>query len=56
MSIYYNSALVRLLTEERIREAREANRIHCCEEIASTAPRRSPLDLFRRPSPAACSC
>jgi hypothetical protein len=56
MSIYYNPTLVKLLMEERIREAREANRIHCCEEIAAVEPRRSLLDLFRRQSPAPCSC
>ena len=57
MSIYYSPQLVKLLMDERQREARVSNALHCCAEIESDRPRNSILSLFRRrPSPAACGC
>jgi hypothetical protein len=60
MSIYYTPELVKLLTEERLREARQSNVAHCCEELTADEPRTSPADfvrsLFRRQSPATCEC
>jgi hypothetical protein len=62
MSMYYGPELLRILQAERIREAREANRLTCCQEIAEAGAERSVAnqirDLFRRQSPATrtCSC
>ena len=57
MSIYYSPTLVKLLTEERLREACRAASIHCCEEFWGEEPKRSILDFFRRrQSPASCEC
>jgi hypothetical protein len=60
MSIYYTPELVKLVMEERLREARQSNVAHCCEELAADEPRTSPADfvrnLFHRQSPAACEC
>jgi hypothetical protein len=60
MSMYYNPELVRLLTEERLREARQSNGIYCCMEPMAEKPRpsvRGPFRrMFSRQSPATCSC
>jgi hypothetical protein len=58
MSIYYNPQLVKLLNDERIREARESNSRVCCATSEGSAPRSSIRSLFRlrRQSPAACTC
>jgi hypothetical protein len=62
MSINYSPELVKLLMDERLREARKARAIHCCEEIAESAaqvPGRIAnlvRTLFRRQSPATCTC
>jgi hypothetical protein len=60
MSIYYSPELVRLLMDERIREARQSNVLNCCVEPAAQQRRASVGDtirtLFRRQSPAACEC
>ena len=55
MSMYHNPTLVRMLMEERIREARRSNLIHCCD---TPVERRGLLNRnpFRRQSPATCSC
>jgi len=55
MSIYYGPELVKTLMNENLREARRANRAHCCQEPAA-GPKRSLRDLFRRQSPALCGC
>ena len=58
MSMYYNPQLVKLLTEERIREAQEARR----GSVRRTTARPSRLAgaigrLFaNRPTPSTCSC
>jgi hypothetical protein len=57
MSIYYSPTLLKLLADERLREARRAAFLHCCEEFWGEAPKRSILDYFRRrQSAAACEC
>ena len=56
MSIYYNRTLVNLLMDERIREARAVNGLGCCQLAVADQPKRSLFDLFRRQSPATCSC
>jgi hypothetical protein len=56
MSIYYSPALVRLLVDERLREAGRARILHEDEQNTHKAPRRSVLDLFRRQVPADCAC
>ncbi len=57
MSIYYNPELVKLLMDERLREARQANVIHCCAEPEAAEDRGLVARyLFRRQSPAACGC
>ena len=62
MSIHYSPELVKLLMEERLSAARKARALHCCEELAEFAaaePRRVAnlvRNLFRRQSPAACTC
>jgi hypothetical protein len=59
MSIYYSPRLVHLLMDERVREAREANR-HSCPDLESDEPkssfRDSILNAFRRETPAPCAC
>jgi hypothetical protein len=55
MSMYYSPEMVRLLMEERIREAREVHN-RCCEDFAPERPRRSLRNLFRRETPASCHC
>jgi hypothetical protein len=52
MSLYYSQTLVRLLTDERLREAAEARK---GEQRCEAEPKRSILNPFRRPAPAACS-
>ena len=42
MSMYYSPELVRLLTEERLREARQSNGIYCCMEPMAEKPRVQP--------------
>jgi len=56
MSLYYSQTLVRLLTEERLREAAEARLAHQGQHRCEAEPKRSILNSFRRPAPAACSC
>ena len=60
MSPYYNQTLVRLLNEERVREARQSNVINCCVELEAARPTSSVRitlsNLFRRQSPTTCSC
>jgi hypothetical protein len=57
MSIYYSPTLAKVLADERLREARRAAFVHCCEEFWGEEPKRSILDLFRRrQSSATCSC
>lgn len=57
MSMYYSPEVVKLLMEERLREARQSNAVHCCAEFENDRPRNSILNrFFRRPSPAACGC
>jgi hypothetical protein len=60
MSMYYSPELVRVLQADRIREAREANRLTCCQEIAEASAGRSVAgsirDLFHRQSAATCPC
>jgi hypothetical protein len=56
MSLYYSQTLVRLLTEERLREAAEARMAHEGEHRCEAEPKRSILNSFRRPAPASCSC
>jgi hypothetical protein len=61
MSLYYSQTLVRLLTDERLREAAEAHKAHKArkarkgEQRCEAEPKRSILNPFRRPAPAACS-
>lgn len=59
MSIYYSPRLVKLLMDERVREAREANR-RSCPDLESDEPKRSfrdsILNPFRRETPAPCAC
>jgi hypothetical protein len=56
MSLYYSQTLVRLLTDERLREAAEARMARKGEQRCEAEPRRSILNQFRRPAPATCSC
>jgi hypothetical protein len=60
MSMYYSPELVRLLAEERLREARLSNVMTCCQELGSARSKstgRGPLrSMFSRQSPATCSC
>jgi hypothetical protein len=60
MSLYYNQTMVRLLTEERLREARQSSVLTCCMELEAERPTSSVRvtlrNLFRRQSPATCSC
>jgi hypothetical protein len=56
MSIYYNPQPVRLLTDERLREARQANVIHCCAEPKAAKTGLVARHLFHRQSPATCGC
>jgi hypothetical protein len=60
MSIYYSPELVRLLMEERIREARQSNVVHFGQEPEAREPRTSVAEFlrtaFRRQSPASCEC
>ncbi|MGA2513937.1 MAG: hypothetical protein ABSG37_10010 [Candidatus Limnocylindrales bacterium] len=48
--------MVKLLMEERLREARQANLLHCCAEPEAPKPGLAARYLFRRKSPAACGC
>jgi hypothetical protein len=60
MSMYYSPELVRLLTEERLREARLSNVMTCCQELKSATSKSTSrinlLSLFRRQPPATCNC
>jgi hypothetical protein len=56
MSLYYSQTLVRLLTDERLREAAQARAAHEATHRCEAEPKRSILSAFRRPAPAACSC
>jgi hypothetical protein len=56
MSLYYSQTLVRLLTDERLREAAEARTARHGEHRCEAEPKRSILNPFRRPAPAARSC
>ena len=62
MSINYSPELVKLLTDERLGEARKARAIHCCQDLirfTASAPTRAAnlvRTLFRRQSPAVCTC
>jgi hypothetical protein len=59
MPLYYSPELVRVLMNERIREAREAGMVRRGENDRDAGKKRSILDLFRRQdrqAPAACSC
>ena len=54
MSMYYSPEFLKVLTEERLREAR---RVHTrCEDFAPEEPKRSLRNFFRRETPAACDC
>jgi hypothetical protein len=55
MSLYYSQTLVRLLTDERLREAAEVRMARKGERRCEAKPRRSILNPFRRLAPAACS-
>ena len=60
MSINYTPELVKVLMDDRLREVRREEMMHCCEALEPDEPARSARDairnLFRRQSPAACSC
>jgi hypothetical protein len=57
MSMYYSLEVVNLLMEERLREARQSNALHCCAGFENDRPRSSILNrFFRRQSHAACAC
>ncbi len=60
MSMYYSPELAKILMAERIREAREANRLHCCQEAEGDSAGRwiggQVRNLFSRHSPASCNC
>jgi hypothetical protein len=60
MSMYYSPELVRLLAEERLREARNSNSMTCWQELESARSKSTGRGLLRsifsRQSPAACSC
>jgi len=60
MSIYYSPELVKVLMDDRLRDVRREAKVHCCEALEPDAPARparaSFLNLFRRQSPAACTC
>jgi hypothetical protein len=56
MSIYYNPEMVRLVMEDRLREARPGRRGLCCADDKPAHAPRSLRNLFRRQSPAACTC
>lgn len=56
MSLYYSQTLVRLLTDERLREAAEAHMARGRQQRCEAKPRRSILNPFRRPAPSACNC
>jgi hypothetical protein len=54
-SLYYSQTLVRLIMEERLREARLGNLARRHEEPAAVQTKISIRGLFRQ-SPATCSC
>ena len=56
MSTDFNQTLARLIMEERLREARLGNLARRDEERAVGQTRVSIRGLFRRQSPATCSC
>ena len=56
MSLYYTQELVRLLADERLREASRVRIRREGEQNTHKASRRSVLDLFRRQVPADCVC
>jgi hypothetical protein len=56
MSLYYSQTLVRLLMEERLREAAQARLADKAQHRCEAESKRSILNSFRRPAPAACSC
>jgi hypothetical protein len=58
MSLYYSPQLVRLLTEERLREATEARRLHFHRTPARPSRFSGMVDrLFSsRTTPSTCSC
>jgi hypothetical protein len=58
MSLYYSPQLVRLLTEERLREATEARRQHFHRAPARPSRFAGMIDrLFSsRTTPSTCSC
>jgi hypothetical protein len=57
MSIYYSPTLLKLLTDERLREINSEAFAHWHEEIQPNEPKRSVLSLFRRrQSPVTCEC
>jgi hypothetical protein len=56
MSVYYSPQLVRLLMNERIREAAQARLARVGERDCDAGHKRSILSLPRRHAPAACTC
>ena len=56
MSVYYSPQLVRLLMNERIREAAQARLAREGERDCDAGHKRSILSLQRRHAPTACAC
>jgi hypothetical protein len=56
MSVYYSPKLVRLLMNERLREAAQARMVHEAEQDCGSDRRRPILNPFRRQAPAPCAC
>ena len=56
MSVFYSPRLVRLLMNERLREAAQARMVHEIEQGCGSERRRSILNPFRRQAPAPCAC
>jgi hypothetical protein len=56
MSVYHSSELLRLLVDERLRDAERARFARESEQNSSKTPGRSILGRFRRRVPADCVC
>ena len=55
MSFYYSPEIVKLLMEDRVREARTL-RNRCCEKVEPKEPTSFLRNFFRRETPATCAC
>jgi hypothetical protein len=56
MSMYYSSKMVKLLMEERLREAQDARRLRAGGRRGSLVPSQLRRLFVRTPAPATCAC